>query len=52
MTSSAQDTDSAVLDEIRELAGRLSDERSRAVIRAVVVALNPQPLPPEPPESR
>ncbi len=50
MTSSTQDTDSAVLEEIRELARRLDDERARAVIEAVAIALNPQPLPPAPPE--
>jgi hypothetical protein len=52
MTSPTQDTDSAVLDEIRGLARRLEDERSRAVIEAVAIALNPQPLPPSPPEDR
>jgi hypothetical protein len=42
------DADVAILDEIRELAAKLSDECSRRIFRkaADVVALNPQPLPP------
>lgn len=42
------DADVAILNQIRDLAGELSDERSRRVVRTVVdaVALNPQPLPP------
>ena len=40
--------DAAVLDQIRELVGNLSDQRSRAILKPVIdaVALNPQPLPP------
>ena len=42
------DGDVAILDQIRELAAQLSDERSRRILRTVAdaVALNPQPLPP------
>jgi hypothetical protein len=45
----ARDRDEAILDEIRELSRRLSDERARAIVGSVVdaVALNPQPLPPK-----
>jgi hypothetical protein len=41
-------SDAAILDQIRDLAAGLSDERSRAVLQNVVGALelNPQPLPP------
>jgi hypothetical protein len=44
-------SDRAILDEIRALAGRLRDDRAKVIIQNVVdaVALNPQPLPPEPP---
>jgi hypothetical protein len=46
-----QSDDRAILDEIRALAGRLGDDRAKVIIQNVVdaVALNPQPLPPEPP---
>jgi len=42
-------SDAAILEQIRELAERISDERTRGVIKNVTgaVALNPQPLPPE-----
>jgi hypothetical protein len=44
-------SDRAILDEIRALAGGLRDDRAKVIIQNVVdaVALNPQPLPPEPP---
>lgn len=40
--------DGAVLAEIRELAGGLSDERTKVIVQTVLdaVALNPQPIPP------
>ena len=40
--------DAAVLNEIRELTGRISDKRIQTILRSVIdaVALNPQPLPP------
>ncbi len=40
--------DAAILDEISELAGGISDERTQAILKSVIeaVALNPQPLPP------
>ena len=40
--------DAAVLDQIRDLAQSLTDERSQVVLSSVInaVALNPQPLPP------
>ena len=40
--------DAAILEQIRELAGRISDERTRRIIENVtdVMQLNPQPLPP------
>lgn len=43
--------DKAVLGEIRALAARLSDQRTRGLVHSLLdaVALNPQPLPPEPP---
>ncbi|MGH2839910.1 MAG: hypothetical protein ACRDKY_03690 [Solirubrobacteraceae bacterium] len=43
--------DEAVLGEIRELAARLSDERAQGALTSLLdaVALNPQPLPPDPP---
>ena len=43
--------DGALLDEISALAGRLSDERARNLLTSSIeaVALNPQPLPPDPP---
>ena len=48
MTSHAGDSDAAILDQIRELAGRIGDERTRKIIQNVteVMQLNPQPLPP------
>jgi hypothetical protein len=44
-------SDRAILDEIRALADHLRDDRAKVIIQNVVdaVALNPQPLPPEPP---
>jgi hypothetical protein len=41
-------SDGAILRQIRELAGGLSDQRSRSVLCNVIGALelNPQPLPP------
>lgn len=41
-------SDVAVLNEIRELTGRISDQRTQTILRSVIdaVALNPQPLPP------
>ena len=45
--------DPAILDEIRQLTTELSDARARSILQSVIdagVALNPQPLPPEPPE--
>lgn len=41
--------DAAILNEIRELAGSISDERTQAILESVIdaVALNPQPLPPK-----
>jgi hypothetical protein len=43
--------DSDTLAEIRSLAANLSDARAKSVVTSVIdaVALNPQPLPPEPP---
>ena len=40
--------DAAVLKEIRELTGSISDKRTQAILSSVLdaVALNPQPLPP------
>ena len=40
--------DGPVLAEIRELAGGLSDERTKVIFQTVLdaVALNPQPIPP------
>ncbi len=49
MTSPAGgDSDAAILGQIRELAGRIGDERTRKIIENVteVMQLNPQPLPP------
>jgi hypothetical protein len=42
------DTDAAILEQIRELAGRIGDERTRKIVQNVtdVMQLNPQPLPP------
>jgi len=42
------DTDAAILDQIRELAGRIDDESTRKIVQNVteVLHLNPQPLPP------
>ena len=41
-------TDAAILDQIRELAGQLRDEHTRKIVQNVtgVMQLNPQPLPP------
>lgn len=41
-------SDIAVLTEMRELTGRISDQRIQTLLRSVIdaVALNPQPLPP------
>lgn len=41
--------DAPVLEQLRVLAGTISDERSELIIKAVIdaVALNPQPLPPQ-----
>jgi hypothetical protein len=40
--------DVAILNQIRELASGMSDQRSKAILGSVIdaVALNPQPLPP------
>jgi len=40
--------DAAILNEIRELTGRIRDQRTQTILRSVIdaVALNPQPLPP------
>ena len=40
--------DAAILNEIRELTGRIRDARTQVILRSVIdaVALNPQPLPP------
>jgi hypothetical protein len=40
--------DAAILNEIRELTGRIRDPRTQMILRSVIdaVALNPQPLPP------
>jgi len=40
--------DAAILNEIRELTGRIRDPRTQIILRSVIdaVALNPQPLPP------
>jgi hypothetical protein len=48
-----QSNDRAILDEIRALAGGLSDKRVKVIVHNVVdaVALNPQPLPPDKPRS-
>ncbi len=42
-------SDAAILSQIRELAGGLADERTRALMQNITGALelNPQPLPPE-----
>jgi hypothetical protein len=41
-------SDAAILAQMRELAGRISDERTRVLAQNVISALelNPQPLPP------
>ena len=46
--------DRAILNDIHALAGRLGDNRMKAIVQNVVdaVALNPQPLPPDPPPER
>jgi hypothetical protein len=40
--------DAPVLNEMRELTGRIRDQRTQVLLRSVIdaVALNPQPLPP------
>ena len=40
--------DAPVLNEMRELTGRIRDQRTQTLLRSVIdaVALNPQPLPP------
>jgi hypothetical protein len=40
--------DAPILNEIRELTGRIRDQRTQIILRSVIdaVALNPQPLPP------
>jgi len=40
--------DAAILNEIRQLTGRIRDQRTQIILRSVIdaVALNPQPLPP------
>jgi hypothetical protein len=40
--------DASILNEIRDLTGRIRDWRTQAILRSVIdaVALNPQPLPP------
>jgi hypothetical protein len=49
MAGPIKSDDRAILDEIRTLAGRLGDDRLKAIVQNVVdaVRLNPQPLPPE-----
>ena len=48
--SSSKDcsSDATVLREIRDLTGRIGDQRIQTLLRSVIdaVALNPQPLPP------
>jgi len=41
-------TDAAILGQIRELAGQISDERTRKVVQNVTDAMqrDPEPLPP------
>jgi hypothetical protein len=41
-------SDAAVLREIRELTGTISNKRTKVILQSMVdaVALNPQPLPP------
>lgn len=49
MTSSNDcSADADVLKEIRDLTGRIGDQRIQTLLRSVIdaVALNPQPLPP------
>jgi hypothetical protein len=43
--------DAAILGQIRSLAANLTDERAKSVVTSLLdaVALNPQPLPPDPP---
>jgi hypothetical protein len=40
--------DAVILDQIRDLADNLSDQRNKQILGSVIdaVALNPQPLPP------
>jgi hypothetical protein len=66
MAAPIKSDDRAILDQIRMLAGRLGDDRVKAIIQNVIdavglnpqplppatVALNPQPLPPDPPPER
>jgi hypothetical protein len=48
MAGPIKSDDRAILDEIRMLAGRLGDDRVKAIVQNVIdaVGLNPQPLPP------
>jgi hypothetical protein len=48
MSSYEGGADAAILEQIRELAAGISDERTRLVMQNVTgaLALNPQPLPP------
>jgi hypothetical protein len=48
VTNPQDSYDAPVLDEMRELTGRIRDQRTQALLRSVIdaVALNPQPLPP------
>jgi hypothetical protein len=41
--------DAAILKEIRDLTGRISDKRTQGLLRSAIdaVELNPQPLPPK-----
>ncbi|MDX6692357.1 MAG: hypothetical protein QOG15_3814 [Solirubrobacteraceae bacterium] len=50
-TDAGHHPDAAVLSEIRALAANISDQRAKSIVHSVLdaVALNPQPLPPEPP---
>ena len=43
--------DAPILDEISDLVGSISDARTKTILKSVIdaVALNPQPLPPDPP---
>jgi hypothetical protein len=48
MSPQSYDGDEAILAQIRELSGELSDVRAQRIVGRLVdaVALNPQPLPP------